>query len=798
MRKVEIYVDNQILDLFDDEKIQVKSSVQDVNDIAKVFTDFSQSFYVPASDNNNAIFGFYHNNEVDEFNANVRAACRIEIGLTPFRDGKLQLEGGVVKHNQVDAYKVTFYGEVVTLKDKFKEDKLNTLDYSSIDFPYTGANVKASIDSDTYQDVRFPLISSERVWTYDTGGASPQDISISSNAIVYTELFPAISDAKIMGLIASHYGVTFTGLFLTDDRLKNSYTWWKNKETTNSLTTRAIDLTFNPTDAILNSSIPDAIKISTVNILQIDLNNLTAPADWASWDNNAYYIVNLQVSPLATGTYIIDTYINGTLSSVSPVYQSAALIQVITAQYNTSGLNDTYTFKARSLTGGFDINFTIALTFRSWYTNTSNVVGFADYNAQISNTETLSTSLGLAILSPDIKVSDWFSGTLKESNLTCFPTAPLTFQIEPLEDWYANGELKDITEFVDTDKIDVDRLKLYNEISFEWEKSKAFYNVNYNSDNGKEYGSLKNSFPNNDGGKYAIKLPFENLLFNNFDTINNNLQVAYCLEDSTSPKPYIPKPVKLYLNTLKTCAFFLNNGVTFEAVTQYMPFGQSTTDNFAQYSMNFGSEFDTLNLTNVNNSLYRTYYESYLTNLFNSRTRKITLKCILPIPFLTSLKLNDELLIRDKRYRINDMTSDLTTGVVQLVLISNLQNDRGGKTTVYEVPAGTGDTGSSIKAPINVPLGGYVTVADPVETKFITSSPVIPATFTSPFTLAITVPTNTTGSDRYQTIYITGYNSSGTVIWIDTLIISQAGSDFFLLTESGGYLLQENLDKILL
>jgi len=69
MRKVQIYVDNQRVDLFQDEKIEVKSSVQDIADIAKVFTDFSQAFTVPASDNNNAIFGYYYNNDNNTFDA---------------------------------------------------------------------------------------------------------------------------------------------------------------------------------------------------------------------------------------------------------------------------------------------------------------------------------------------------------------------------------------------------------------------------------------------------------------------------------------------------------------------------------------------------------------------------------------------------------------------------------------------------------------------------------------------------------------------------------------------------------
>jgi hypothetical protein len=54
MRTVQIYVNDIRLDLFQDEKIEVTSSIQNVKDISKVFTDFSQSFTVPASKVNNA------------------------------------------------------------------------------------------------------------------------------------------------------------------------------------------------------------------------------------------------------------------------------------------------------------------------------------------------------------------------------------------------------------------------------------------------------------------------------------------------------------------------------------------------------------------------------------------------------------------------------------------------------------------------------------------------------------------------------------------------------------------------
>jgi hypothetical protein len=789
MRKVQIYVENQLIDLFEDESISVKSSVQNIQDIAKTFTDFSQSFTVPASSNNNSIFGFYYNNDLDTFDANTRVACRIEIDLIPFREGKLQLEGSIVRNNQVEAYKVNFYGDVVTLKDKFEEDKLRDLDYSTLSTVHNGATVQAAVESPSRLDVMFPLISSSRVWTYNDGTGIDD---LTTYAIVWDELFPAITDSKILDLIESKYSVTFQGNFLTDDRFLNSFTWWKNRETTN-FTAEAIDMEFNTGAASCTTDLPNAVGVSEVNLNYIHQNDLTQPGDWASWSPfGGTHRIQIYFIPATTVTYYIDVYKNGVFTGTTFSDNSNQLFDVV-YQPNFFGLNDTYTFKARA-DSTLNFDFTVKYRYIKPYTNTSVIQSYYEQDCSyLTLNTTVSNDMDFSSAAPDIKVSDWFSGLLKQFNLTCYPVDTLTYQIEPLDDWYANGDTVDITEFVDTDEIEYDRAKMYNEISFEWEKSESILNVGYAGEHNKEYGELKEIFPNNDGGKYQVKLPFETLLFNNFDDVNNNLQVSYCLKDSPDYKPYIPKPVKLYLNEDRACEFFFNNGSTIPSITNYMPFGQSTQYNNDNWSINFGEEIDSLTNDPVSNSLYQTYYQQYLLNLFDSKTRKVTVKCIIPINILTRLSLDDAIIIRDKKYRINDMTTDLTTGVVQLVLLSDWVEDRGSRTPEPVVPS----TGGTISVPIKPPRGGWIDIDNPVESKFITAVPTLPATNeTDEQRLVITVPSNSTGSDRYQTIVYRGYYPDGSQAWERTIVVDQKGSPGFLLTESGGYLLQENLDKI--
>jgi hypothetical protein len=53
------YENSERLELFNDETINLTSTVQNVQDISKTFTDFSQSFTIPANDHNNRILATF-------------------------------------------------------------------------------------------------------------------------------------------------------------------------------------------------------------------------------------------------------------------------------------------------------------------------------------------------------------------------------------------------------------------------------------------------------------------------------------------------------------------------------------------------------------------------------------------------------------------------------------------------------------------------------------------------------------------------------------------------------------------
>jgi hypothetical protein len=101
-------------------------------------------------------------------------------------------------------------------------------------------------------------------------------------------------------------------------------------------------------------------------------------------------------------------------------------------------------------------------------------------------------------------------------------------------------------------------------------------------------------------------------------------------------------------------------------------FGQDfTTLGHVDYSLNFAPETSTYHLYPIQQSLFATYYFQYLSNLYNVKNRLTTYKTILPISLLTGLRMNDRVIIRDKRYIINDLNSNLTSGEVTMKLLND-------------------------------------------------------------------------------------------------------------------------------
>ena len=230
MTKFRLFIEGVEVDLFKDEIVTVNSSVANVQDISKVFSDFSQSFLVPATPRNNRIFQHWYESDVNPtVDHNLRRDAFIEIEMQPFRTGKIQLNEAVIKDGQVVSYSVNFFGDLVSLKDRFGELTLKDLDYSNITHTYSGTQVYNRVtDGTTSYDVRYPLIAPRRLWTF--GDSSVNDITTNSGSVKWDELFPAVRVSKIFDIIETQFGVTFNSSFFSLSRWTDLYIRFQNTD----------------------------------------------------------------------------------------------------------------------------------------------------------------------------------------------------------------------------------------------------------------------------------------------------------------------------------------------------------------------------------------------------------------------------------------------------------------------------------------------------------------------------------------------------------------------------------------
>ena len=163
----------QRIELFNDEKISVTSNIQNVNDISKVFTDFSQSFTIqqlPITTRYLSI-GMRTHQTMDSMLELEKMLTQNQI-ILHFDKGKVQLEKASYKDGKIDNYQITFFGSLVSLKDAFGGKFLKDLDLSAYNFSYTGNVVKNRVIGGAGNDVMFPLISSKNVWQFGGGGVT--------------------------------------------------------------------------------------------------------------------------------------------------------------------------------------------------------------------------------------------------------------------------------------------------------------------------------------------------------------------------------------------------------------------------------------------------------------------------------------------------------------------------------------------------------------------------------------------------------------------------------------------------
>jgi len=93
----------------------------------------------------------------------------------------------------------------------------------------------------------------------------------------------------------------------------------------------------------------------------------------------------------------------------------------------------------------------------------------------------------------------------------------------------------------------------------------------------------------------------------------------------------------------------------------------------ASQTLNFSREINPFVTGQIDdNTLFKTYYSDYISDLFSYNRRLVKVKAILPQSFLLEYKLSDTLIISNEEFIINKITTNLQTGESSLELLNKL------------------------------------------------------------------------------------------------------------------------------
>jgi len=771
------------LDLFNDEKINVNSSVSNANDIGKIFTDYSQSFTIPASPKNNKILSHWYESNLDNgYDHRVRYDGYIKLDSVLFRNGNIQLEKVNKKNGFIENYSITFYGNLTQLKDRFKDDKLNILDYTTLDHIYDSTNVINRIQNATMYPVSYPLIGSKKKYSYKFGPII-DDITFPAGAIAWDELFPAIQLSKIFQFIQSKYNVIFTVSFFNLDQWTKLYLYLKNAEKL---------LVFTQPLKLFPTYISDSSFYNTNG-------TITSNWNWFGLGPSKFLEFYVKITPTdLTRKYNIFIYKDGVLFS-----SFSDLTGVTSNSLNSYGLRfdfidqpsnpNQYVYEVFITSEGvntFNTEFTIIKVSPSNFGPGEVLVPASNLTGQ-----TTISKIPIANYVPDITINDFITGIIKAFNLMIVPINENTFEFIPLESYYMSGKTLDITQYVYSDEMVVDRPKLFKSINFQFEKSNNILNNAYRSLYNSEYGDLIFTNSNsNESSSYNIKLPFENILFEK--TVGYNFQTATLIDKDL--KQYTPKPMLIYNNGRLTNDFPIGDKIY--VTTETTPVA---IDNYFRFSNEYNSiptdpSYSGLMTMNFNNEqsswynvlaplgLYFRNYKNYIDNLYNIKTRILKVKALFPASLLSSsvkngfgrnlgIALNDRLIIRNKRYIINNMSTDLTSGEVNLELLTDYRGPNAATTIGYKFAdyRSVRTDKEAFDLNINIYLNDYDSFQVKGATNFL-SYPISGMDEYSDILIPVTIPYNGGGVDRFDQIGIEYYND-GILQTTENIIFIQTG-----------------------
>ena len=693
MQKLQLYIGGERIDLFADETVSMTQSIQNIKDIEKVFTEFTQPFTVPASSSNNKIFKHYYNfNIANGFDARQKASASIELNFIPFKTGFIQLTGVELKKNLPYAYKITFFGNTINLKDILGESELSSLTFpNSLNLEYNYTNIESKM-TNGLQSIIAPLIThTQRLFynshssAHNTAGNLYYHSTNATNGVLWSDLKYAIRLYEIIQAIETTYpSIDFsTDFFSTSNStFYNLYMWLHRKSGTVA---------------------PE--EQTTTNWVQVDA--------WSQANTGGTIIGRAGANIIIDTTLAFKGIIEGALS-ITPeqadVKYDIRILRNGQTYFEKFNQEDVFTLTQLFPSGTYTIELNSAETLEftqgnieftfTGDTDTSPQVPFTNVLTNSNVIDSLSSELYFVIAQqiPEMRIIDFITGLFKMFNLTAYVDGSGTIVVRTLDSYYADrvnnssGGNFDINKYLDITKSTVDVALPFRQINFKYKGTKTFLANQYGESNNIGWGELRYTQDGQDfdapNKEYILEAPFEHMMFERLSDQNaspvvfGSTTIQYGFFVDSNQQPYFGEPLIFYaVNAtaqppnpvtpiyLKSAS---NAGASENAYiipSNSLSLSSSTSTKNLNYSLEINEYTGDSTFTGT---LFEEEYKTYIRDVFSARRRITKVSAFMPLKVLYDLQMNDYMTIGQQSYKINSITTDLTNGKSSLELLNNV------------------------------------------------------------------------------------------------------------------------------
>ena len=562
MNKVSLYIKDsdglfQSVELFEDETISVTSKIQDIRDISKVFTDFSQSFTIPASKKNNKVFKHFYNYFISEgaFDARKKVDAFIEVNQVPFRDGKIFLNGVKMKDNKPFSYNLTFFGNTVTLKDLLGDDELESLTWlDKFKYDYNNTQSKSrftsvldvTVDGNiTRQPIIVPLITHTKRLFFNSENNTADTLSgniayqggggTHHRGVQYQDLKPALRLIYIIEAIERKYGIEFTREFFDSEAFSGVGTinrglyMWLSRE-------KGEIGAGDATEYVLQNF----THTSGDTLADFTTKNITPSIEDSGADEDSVFTIEEWITGSGTSLITYRVEFDLTITTTSTLPYSLKVINTLDNNSVVAEFDENYGTKTFNFNSGAFIIYAgvvsgikMVINADSAFSATSSLrirqiadiakgtdTTLADGIYTPDNVATVTTIRPTERM-PKIKTIDFLTGLFKMFNLTSYFVDDLNdadygkIRVLPLDDYYNdNPKIFDITKYTDSTLTDIESTIPYSEIEFKYKEAKTLLMLQHKEAYNDVFGNSEYKPYDVDRGKpYKIEVPFAHMKF---------------------------------------------------------------------------------------------------------------------------------------------------------------------------------------------------------------------------------------------------------------------------------------------